>query len=175
MLFLNSYFGYKHIGRISLIVYRFMNEWKDKEGLDMLKILVPIDGSDYSQKALLKAKEIATAMDGEVTILNVVNLQNYNDYTLNRYNYTELLKVADENSMLLLEEAKKGFMDLPINIEIVSKKGDPSKAIIELAEEGGFYLIVMGSRGLGVFSRTLLGSVSDKVIHHVDTSVLIVK
>ena len=142
----------------------------------MLKILVAVDGSDYSKKALSKAKDLASVFKSDVTILNVTNLVDRADYySMNRYDKTGLEKALERESGLLLENAKQEFEGLPIKVETIKGKGDPSNEIIKLAEEGGFDLIVMGSRGLGVFSRTLLGSVSDKVTHHANLSVLIVK
>ena len=53
--------------------------------------------------------------------------------------------------------------------------GDIANEIITMAEEEKFDLIVMGSRGLGGFTRALLGGVSQKLVTHVDANVLIVK
>jgi nucleotide-binding universal stress UspA family protein len=55
-----------------------------------------------------------------------------------------------------------------------ARKGDPADAIIELAEELGIDLIVVGNKGLTGARRFLLGSVPDKVSHHAPCSVLIV-
>ena len=54
-------------------------------------------------------------------------------------------------------------------------KGHPAEKIIEEAEKWGADLIVMGSRGLGGFSRLLLGSVSDAVIRYSKVPVVIVR
>lgn len=53
--------------------------------------------------------------------------------------------------------------------------GDPASEIIEYAKEKRVNLIVMGNRGMGIVSRTLLGSVSNKVINNSPISVLVVK
>ena len=55
------------------------------------------------------------------------------------------------------------------------EKGDPGDVIIEASEKEDYYLILMGSRGLGTFSKAILGSVSNKVVNHVTTNVLIVR
>ena len=141
----------------------------------MLKILVPVDGSEYSKKALLKAKEFAVALDGEITILNVINVVPPYDYQNNAHKFLELEKMASEQSNALLEKARMHFVDTPIKVDVVHRRGDPANEIINFADDGNFDLVVMGSRGFGVFKRTLLGSVSDKVVHHTNTSVLIVK
>lgn len=75
----------------------------------------------------------------------------------------------------VIKKAKEIFEGFKGTFITETRLGDPVDEIIKFAEEGGFDLIVMGSRGGGIFSRALLGSVSDKVVHHVKTSVLIVK
>lgn len=142
----------------------------------MKKILVAVDGSNYSQKALFKAKDIALAMGSEVTILNVVNyLKDSALYMNNREVKAELTKTALKQSDDILKSAKEIFKDFPGTVLTSYRTGDAVDEIIKYAEEGKFDLVIMGSRGVGIFSRTLLGSVSDKVVHHIKTSVLIVK
>ena len=53
--------------------------------------------------------------------------------------------------------------------------GSPAQKIVEFADKNGIDLIVMGNRGLGAFSRTLLGSVSNKVINTAKCDVYVVK
>ncbi len=141
----------------------------------MKKILVAIDGSKNSMNALLKAKELAAALGSELTILNVIaNMQDYK-YVHNKSYYKDMERTALEESNALLRNAMKYFQDFPGKVESLYLRGDSADEIVKAAEEGNFDLVIMGNRGLGVFSRTLLGSVSDKVVHHIKTSVLIVK
>ena len=53
--------------------------------------------------------------------------------------------------------------------------GAPDREIVDLAEEIGAGLIVMGSRGLGGIRRALMGSVSDSVVRHAHCPVLVVR
>lgn len=140
----------------------------------MKKILVATDGSKYSQKALFKAKQIATEMGSEVTAVSIVTLYD-NIYSHNQAIKSELGKAEMERSKLVLKEAEEIFADFKGKFSTVYKTGDVVDQIIKLAEEGDYDLLIMGSRGLGAFSRTLLGSVSDKVIHHIKISVMLVK
>ena len=140
----------------------------------MKKILVATDGSKYSQKALFKAKQIATDMGLEVTVVSIVTLYD-NVYSHNQAIKSELGKAEMERSKNVLKEAEEIFSDFQGKFSTIYKTGDVVDQIIKLAEEGDYDLLIMGSRGLGAFSRTLLGSVSDKVIHHVKTSVMLVK
>lgn len=138
----------------------------------MEKILVSTDGSEYSKRALLKAKKIAKGMESEVTVVSVLTLLHHNFYPQIQ---TELRKTDMERVETILKEAEEIFSDFEGKFSTIYKIGDAADEIITLAEEGDYDLLIMGSRGLGAFSRTLLGSVSDKVIHHVKTSTMIVK
>lgn len=141
----------------------------------MKKILVPIDGSEYSVNAILKAKEICGPLGCDITILNVIKpMQDYS-YVHNKDFYKDAERSLLGHSRLLLEKSLEHFKDFPGKVDTQYRRGDPVDEIVRFAEEGGFDLVIMGSRGLGAFSRTLLGSISDKVIHHIKVSVLIVK
>ena len=66
---------------------------------------------------------------------------------------------------------ESGAQDIQAHLEF----GRPDTAIIDLAEELGAGLIVMGSRGLGGIRRALLGSISDSVVRHAHCPVLVVR
>ena len=53
--------------------------------------------------------------------------------------------------------------------------GEPSESICEVAHQLGVDLIVVGARGLGAGRRFILGSVSDRVVHHASCPVLVVR
>ena len=142
----------------------------------MKKILVATDGSEYSKKALLKAKQMATDLGSEVTALSVITRDYMSYESVQAINAEEARQKAKiEGVENVLKEAEEIFSDFKGEFSTVYKTGDVVDEIIKFAEEGDYDLLIMGSRGLGVFSRTLLGSVSDKVIHHVNVSVMIVK
>ena len=53
--------------------------------------------------------------------------------------------------------------------------GTPGEYICRVAKEDGATMIVMGTRGMGTIRRTILGSVSDYVLHHANCPVLVVR
>lgn len=139
------------------------------------KILVTVDGSDNSMKALERAKYLAELSDAEILILHVINDTVNNPYiTLNEYK-----KAIDdaflEQANIIIDGSVKKFRDSEVKIDTILKHGDPGKKIIETAEKENCDLIIMGSRGLNALSRVMLGSVSNKVLNHSKVSVLIVK
>lgn len=142
----------------------------------MKKVLVAIDGSENSKKALEKAKELALLNNSEVMILNVVSdLRNSHPYVIDRVCESEINKALLEHGKKLLEESLKIFEGYTGKVGTSIKCGDPAREIIDMAEKGGYDLVIMGSRGLNALSRAMLGSISNKVLNHIKISVLIVR
>lgn len=133
----------------------------------MEKILVATDGSHNSERALIEAKKHAEHYGGEITILTVTDPLGY------QTEYVDA--VLETASKTVLKNACKLFEDFKGKIDTKLRRGDSADEIISEAEEGNYDLVVIGSRGLGAFSRTFLGSVSNKVLNHAKTNVLIVK
>lgn len=142
----------------------------------MEKILVTTDGSENSKKALLEAKKLAACLGAEVDILTVVD--NSFLYAHIEEKYYTLRKTDEELDALgkeLLEDSLKIFDDFEGEVRVKLRTGDPADGIIKQTEKEKYDLVIMGSRGLGTFSRAMLGSVSNKVLNHVKSNVLIVK
>jgi nucleotide-binding universal stress UspA family protein len=144
----------------------------------MEKILVAIDGSETGNKALLKAKAMGTAFESEITILYVMEYASslYSVYmSENKINTDPLNEAYKEHAMEVLNNALENFKDYNYKVCTLLKKGNPAFKILEVSEEGDFDLLIIGSRGLGPFSRAIMGSVSTKVLNNAKISVLVVK
>lgn len=141
----------------------------------MTKILVTTDGSKNGDKALLEAKDLAEALNANIDILNVVKDMVVNPYmAVNSYNLQtaeDFRKMGEE----VLENALKLFEGFKGEVNTKLRTGDPGDIIMQESEDGEYDFVVMGSRGLGTFSRAMLGSVSNKVLNHTKSNVLIVK
>lgn len=140
----------------------------------MKKILIAVDGSKKSKKALSKAEEMGRLSDSNITIITVINTLG-SPYVADPKIKARLNKENIEYGENILKEALEGFGDYPGSVHTMLKDGDTGEEIIKEAEDGDYDLVVMGSRGLGTFSRTFLGSVSNRVVNHINKSVLIVK
>lgn len=141
----------------------------------MKKILVPVDGSENSKKALIEAKRIGEFYNSEITILNVVKDIIAHPYLANQDYGMKTNEGLMELGEELLKESLKIFEGFSGVVETKLRYGDAGRGIVEEVEEGDYNLVIMGSRGLGAFSRVMLGSVSNKVLNHVNTNVLIIK
>lgn len=140
-----------------------------------MKILVAIDGSDNSKRAMEVAKDLGNQLDAEITLFNAPMAQVNTRNLVNREFYDDLNKKSVEQAHELLREGIKYFDDFEGKVDTLYREGDPADQIINVAEEKDYDLIILGRRGVGRFSRALLGSVSNKVVNHSNTSVLIIK
>ena len=142
----------------------------------MKKILVTTDGSECAEKALLQAKELGKPFSAKIVIMTVMNDIVITPYVTLQYNTIQQSNNdLEEVGKRILEESLKLFKDYEGEVETKFERGNPADVIVKEAERESYDLIVMGSRGLGGFSRAMMGSVSSRVLHHVKTNVLIVR
>jgi nucleotide-binding universal stress UspA family protein len=143
----------------------------------MKKILIPVDGSEYSMKAIEAGKELAKAFDSKVFILSVVTpeLRISNGRGANIYSPI-LMEELHDHGLKILEEAKKRFEGMESQVETFIEDGYVADVIVRFAKEYNIDLVVMGSHGLGALkNRLMTGSVTTRVLHHIDVPVLVIK
>ncbi|MDD7363147.1 MAG: universal stress protein [Peptoniphilus sp.] len=138
------------------------------------KILVPIDGSRDSYCALREAESLAKAFHSKLYILTVLTDTNVIEHYPGNFLTTDFRQAQAVRGENILEKAKDQ-LDYDGEIETCYRIGRAAEEIVAAAEDHDVDLIVMGSRGLGGFSRTLLGSVSDKVLNLAKVPVLVNK
>lgn len=141
----------------------------------MKKILVATDGSENSERAIIEAKKYAEWSGAELTILTVVEYLVMRPYTSVEYPVmpdNEDLETVGES---VLTNSLKLLNDFKGEVNTKLRRGNAADEIIKEASSGDFDLVIMGSKGLGIFSRTLLGSVSHKVLNNSTKNILIVK
>lgn len=136
------------------------------------KILVPLDGSEYSLHALEKAVQIAKKFDGKITLINVYSVSPFN-VTPSQV-FTHVLEIR-KSGEAILAEGEKIVKAEGIQVETLLKEGHITEEILKKAREGNFDLIVIGAKGISRLKEILLGSVSYGVSTHSLCPVLIVK
>lgn len=134
-------------------------------------ILVPIDGSIYSEKSLERASELVDAFGSNLILIYVVE-KSIPINLLDRKEYLEILRKFGTN---VLEKANKKLSKKGISAKILLKEGNIVNEIEKIAKKEKCDLILVGSKGLGAITRLLLGSVSNKISQTSGCSVLIVK
>ena len=145
------------------------------------RMLVAIDGSEDATKALNYALSLADKCDAEVLIVSVVpsakSLMPRFSLTAPPIHYTLFIDEVEKRTKTVLSdaltEAKEKRPNMMISIRLL--KGRPADTIVQTAQEEGFDIIVVGSRGLSGFDELILGSVSDRIADLASCPVLIVK
>jgi len=130
---------------------------------DLKKLLVAVDGSKQSNKAVDYAVELAKKFDAKLTLLHV---EEKKLFKLER----DLSQKIGEKILL---DAERRMDDVEYEKKMIA--GNPWEIILDMAKAGNFDLVVMGSRGLSSVKRFLLGSVSAEVSMLVQSSVLLVR
>lgn len=141
-----------------------------------MKFLVPVDGSKSSKVSVKAAKKLGSKFGAKIYLLTVVPEPQFFDQNPTSFPYsTEIEKANTERAEFVLSEGEDILKDYEYEHEVFYTNGNPAQKIVEFADKNGIDLIVMGNRGLGAFSRTLLGSVSNKVINTAKCNVYVVK
>ena len=135
------------------------------------KILVPLDGSIYSEKSLERASEFVDAFGSSLLLIYVVE-KSIPINLLDRKEYLEILRKFGTN---VFEKANKKLSKKGISAKIFLKEGNIVNEIEKTVKREKCDLIVVGNKGLGSVSRLILGSVSNKISQSSSCSVLIVK
>ncbi|MBD3193848.1 MAG: universal stress protein [Candidatus Lokiarchaeota archaeon] len=137
------------------------------------RIIVPVDGSELSKKAAKIGCFFAHKANKKIIFIHVIELP---ATALPHGEATYVPNISDtlkENGESILNEIKEACSDSNIDFETKMVEGIPDNEIIDFANDND--LIIMGSKGHSAFERVLVGSVSEKVLHHSDSSVMIVR
>ena len=154
--------------------------------------LIALDGSAHSKYALEYIQDCPLPKEVTFHILNVLPPEFSLD-TLGQYwrmdmefspmFYSEQMQeqikeqqIAEEKAgKALLQEALESLENLQHSLKSVIRRGDAATEILDYAKTENIDLIISGSRGFSEFKGWILGSVSRKLVHYADCSVLIVK
>ncbi|MBZ4659398.1 MAG: UspA domain protein [Desulfacinum sp.] len=145
------------------------------------KILVPVDFSEYSQKAVRYGVEIAKDRKASLTLLHVINqriIDAVHELSVKGYkgDFVEVMrKMVSEREaelqQMVPQDWREGIPELGFEI----RKGRPSEEVIKYAKEHGMDLIVVGTHGRSALASALLGSVANTVVLRAPCPVLVVR
>jgi len=133
------------------------------------KIVVGTDGSGTAARAVSHAAELAKRTGAELLVVSVYRAPSDAAPPLANPNETPGIEVAHG----LLEDVSKRYGQ-EITLRTVPREGKPADALLDVAEEEGADVIIVGSRGMSGAKRFVLGSVPNTVSHHAPCHVLIV-
>ncbi len=130
------------------------------------KILVPVDGSEHSRRALQEAIKISKMTNGSITLLNVQP---------NRPKIMTTPKQNEATQSIVLTEDQRIVQSEGVPADTLLLEGNIVDTIVKTAKEGNFELIVVGARGLSKFEEILLGSVSHGVAEKAPCPVIVTR
>lgn len=142
------------------------------------KMLVPVDGSPHSKRAVEAAIDLARRLQASVHLLHVIRNLSLPVEIMEMIVAGEITESRSEilqnSAQIILDNARHSFEEAGLT-EITADYviGDPAYKILEYAEENGVDLIVIGHRGLGPHNG-LLGGVSRKLLNMTTISCLVV-
>ena len=142
------------------------------------RILLASDASPGAQKAASVAFALAKLLEASLTVLNVFKPSGWFASTDSHPDPGIVVQEAHERNkryMAAEESVQAMAQETGAPYILHQERGHPAEVIVQYADLGKFDLIVLGNRGLGTFRSLLLGSVSDGVLHHAHSSVLIVR
>jgi nucleotide-binding universal stress UspA family protein len=134
------------------------------------KILLGVDGSGESNRAVHVAMELARMSQGEVLVVHVHQKELTTRETADIEPRYEAKQLTDAT----LDAIRKAGIKARSELRVSGFMGVP-KEILDAAEHFGADVIALGSRGLGDWSGLLLGSVTHRVIHYAKYPVLVVR
>lgn len=136
------------------------------------KILVPVDGSEHSGRAVLHALDLARPQGAQITLMHCYD---HIPLLIGGQARVELSSELRTESEALCQPFAQTLRQAGLDPVLLLCEGHPEKAIVEEARTGGYDLIVMGSRGLSDLEGMLLGSVAHRVLALAPCPVLVTR
>jgi len=140
--------------------------------MDTEKILLPVDGSDYSVKAAGYALDFVKSRGGDIVLM--YSHKAFPSFLGEPY-FQEVHDKIAKNARTMLSPFRRLFDDAGIPVDERILEGAPGETICRVAELEKCDLIIMGSRGLTDLKGLFLGSVTHRVLHGASCPVLVIR
>src|SRR5438128_2933160 len=157
-------------------------------------IYVPVDNSDYSNRAIDLAVELGRAFGARLTGCHVYAAR-LHDYRCKQMEYTLPEEYKDENELERQRKIHDSLIAMGLQLisdsylDVMAKKADEAglafdrkmvdgkhyKALIDDARASGYDLVVMGALGMGAVKDSQLGSVTERFVRRVTADTLVVR
>ena len=141
-------------------------------------IVVGTDGSETAGEAVRQATELAKSLGAKLHVVSAYEPVPEGRLRRERQEVPEDAQWSvnpREDVDATLKDVSERVEGAGVQIETHAREGDPADAILDVAEEQGSDLVVVGNRGMTGARRFLLGSVPNKVSHHAPCSVMIIR
>ncbi len=148
----------------------------DPPALRLKKILVPLDFSDHSLKALLYARSFAKEFGAALFLLHVTEPVPYpSDVGFSPVMSTELEGALQKDAEAKLKEIVSTHLEAGTRVEMLFRTGRSFQEIADAADEVQADLIIVTTHGYTGIKHVLLGSTAERVVRHARCPVLVVR
>ena len=138
------------------------------------KILLPLDGSRFSEESLPYAIELAQKFEAEILLVWALHpIVIMSDYGAASYQAIATMEEAEAKNYLA--QQKKSLREKGLVVETRIIEGPVADAIIDLSGQEDIDLVVMSTHGRSGLSRWVYGSVATKVLQHAQCPVFLVR
>lgn len=137
-------------------------------------ILVPVDGSDNSYRALDAALLLSEKLGSNITVIHVMEQVPITHIGSEKL-LNEFLESYKKENQEILSKCSEIATQKGLTINTFLLEGNPASEILNFSKKEKFDLLIMGRRGLGKFKELILGSISSKIVHHSPSAVLLIR
>ncbi|MCW2970871.1 MAG: UspA domain protein [Solirubrobacterales bacterium] len=141
-------------------------------------IVVGTDGSKTASQAVREAVDMAKAVGATLELVSAyapVSEQRLRAEKRRAPSDMQQVVSPRRETEMLLSDAADIAREANVEVNVHARQGDPSDAILDVAEERSADLVIVGNKGMTGAKRFMLGSVPNRVSHHAPCSVLIVR
>jgi nucleotide-binding universal stress UspA family protein len=142
------------------------------------RILVPLDGSDTSERGLDEAIALARPLGSQLVLLHALDAFPVLSEVSGAAAYAQIADGLQRNAEDLLDRAARRADDQGVKAEtrlVEAVGGHAAEVIVREARDLGCGLVVMGTHGRRGFSHMMMGSDAESVARHADVPVLLVR
>jgi len=141
-------------------------------------VVIPIDSSKQAEAAFQWYLKHVHRTENLVHLIHCVELHHSTpilaEHAFKRESWQEMIDQAHENGVTLVKKYQQSLADQGIKGCVDFRVGQPGPAVVDMANKLNATMIVMGTRGFGIVRRTVLGSVSEYVLHHTKIPVTVI-
>lgn len=140
--------------------------------MEIKKILVATDGSEFTKEAVSTGLQLAKILGAEVTALYVIDQTSFVSFPIDS-SIVSVYSLLENEGKRAVEEVRKEGEQMGVKVTPVVAEGSPTRKIVETAAD--MDLVVMGTLGRSAISKLFMGSVAERVTRYAPCPVLVVR
>lgn len=140
--------------------------------LEIKKILVATDGSEFTKEAVSTGLQLAKILGAEVTALYVIDQTSFVSFPIDS-SIVSVYSLLENEGKRAVEDVRKEGEQMGVKVTPVVAEGSPTRKIVEMAAD--MDLVVMGTLGRSAISKLFMGSVAERVTRYAPCPVLVVR